>query len=167
MILRQGFLGDQRMGLAVAQISWRRTDQFRNFMRVLKLRAVHFNYRSGITEQDFSRCFHHARFSGASGAKKKKISDGPARRVQPRPKHLVQIHDRLHGFVLPHDPGAKRFLKVSRLDASPPGVQHPRAYRAHGYLPKLFLRAPSVARLHPSPGLQHNRSRCGTKGFVT
>ena len=51
------------MGLAVAQVSWRRADQFGNLVRVLKLRAIHLDERTGISEQDLGRGFDDARLA--------------------------------------------------------------------------------------------------------
>jgi hypothetical protein len=43
-MLIQRFLGQQRVRFAAPQISGRRPDQFRDFMAVLKFRAIDFGY---------------------------------------------------------------------------------------------------------------------------
>ena len=50
LILIDRFLGQKRRSFAVPQISWRRTNQFRNFVRVLEFRAIHFDYRPAVSE---------------------------------------------------------------------------------------------------------------------
>src|SRR5271169_1242123 len=49
---RQRFLGYQWMGLTVTKIAWRTANQFCDLMRVLKFRAIHFDQRSAIAEQN-------------------------------------------------------------------------------------------------------------------
>ena len=63
MICRQRFLRDQRMSFPVPQIARRRTNQFRNFMRVLEFRAVHFDNRACIAKQNLRSRFHDARLA--------------------------------------------------------------------------------------------------------
>jgi len=67
MIRRQRFLRDQRMCFAVPQIPRRRTNQFRDFVRVLELRAVHLMDRARITEKNFRPSFDDACLTGAVG----------------------------------------------------------------------------------------------------
>ena len=123
MILRERFLRDQRMRLAVPQISRRRADQLRDFVRVLEFGAVHFDHRARIAEQHFGRSFDHARLARARRPKEQQIPHRPSRRVQPRAKHLVQIHHRLHRFVLPHNLAPKPRFKIARLEAAPSRIQ--------------------------------------------
>jgi hypothetical protein len=61
MILRERFLRDQRMRLAVSQITWGRANQLRDFVRVLELRAIDLNDRARISKQDLGCRFHNAR----------------------------------------------------------------------------------------------------------
>jgi hypothetical protein len=58
----QRFLRYKRVRFAVPQISWRRTNQFRNFVGVLEFRAIHFDYRPAVSEQNLGRGFDSARF---------------------------------------------------------------------------------------------------------
>ena len=44
------FLGQHRRGFAVAEIAWGRADQLRNFVRMLKLRAINFCHEIVIAE---------------------------------------------------------------------------------------------------------------------
>ncbi len=79
VVLRQRFLRDQGMRLAVPQISRRRTNQFRNLMRVLKLRAIHFDYRARIAKQHFRRRFHHPRLPRSGRTEEQQIPHRPSR----------------------------------------------------------------------------------------
>ncbi len=118
VILRERFLRDQRMRLAVPQISRRRADQLRNFVRVLKFGAVHFDHRARIAEQHFGRGFDDARFARARRPEEQQVPHRTSRRVQARAKHLVQIHHGLHRFVLPHDLPPQPRFEIPRLHAA-------------------------------------------------
>ena len=48
--LVESFLRQQRMGLAMAKVSRRRADQFRDFVRVLKFGAIDLDAGAGVTE---------------------------------------------------------------------------------------------------------------------
>src|SRR2546430_9606950 len=118
MICRQRFLRNQRMGLAMAQISWRRTDQFRYFMGMLEFRAIYLNHRSGIPEQNFRRCFHDARLARASRPEKEQVAYWPSWRVQPGAEYLIQVHQRLDALFLAGDFRPQGALKVPRIVAA-------------------------------------------------
>ena len=51
------------MGLAVAQVAWRRANQLGDFVRVLELRAINLDYRAGVSKQDFRGRFHDSGLS--------------------------------------------------------------------------------------------------------
>jgi hypothetical protein len=72
-------------------------------MGVLELGAIHFDHRSRIAEQNFSRGFHYARFSGACGPQKQQITYRASRRIQAGAKYLVEVNDCLYRFVLADD----------------------------------------------------------------
>src|SRR5215469_9216004 len=103
------------MGLAVAQISRRRSNQLCDFMRVLELGAIHFDNRARIAEQDFRRRFDNARFAGSCWPEEQQIPYGPSWRIQTRAEHLIQVHQRLHSFFLADNFGTKRCLEFQRL----------------------------------------------------
>src|SRR6476646_6576626 len=92
MPLVERLLRKQRVGLAMAQVAWRRANQFGDFMAVLEFRAVNLDDRAGIAEERFRNGFHYARLTGAGWAKKKQVSHRTPGSVQPREKHLVNFH---------------------------------------------------------------------------
>jgi hypothetical protein len=69
------------MSLTVTEASGRRTGQFRNFMRVLKFRAVDFDAGSSIAEQCLCHGFHHAGFARTRWSKEQQIAHRAPRRI--------------------------------------------------------------------------------------
>src|SRR5256885_12857650 len=67
--------------LAVSQISRRRADQFRDFMRMLKLCAIDLYDRIRVAIQNFRCRLDDAGFSRAGGAQKQHRADRPIWRV--------------------------------------------------------------------------------------
>src|ERR1700730_17495684 len=106
------------MRLPVPEGSRGRPDELRNFMGVLELGAVHPNDRSRIAEQHFRCGFYQASLARTSWTKEQQVPDWTPRRIQTGAKHLVQIHHRLHRFVLPDDLMAQFGLEIPRLLAS-------------------------------------------------
>ena len=119
----QGFLGNQGMRLAVAEITRRRADEFSNFVRVLELGAIDFNNQARISKKDFRGGFHNARLAGAGGTKKEQIADGAAGRVEAGAEDLIEVNERLHAFLLANDPGAKRLVEITGIVAADCRVQ--------------------------------------------
>src|ERR1700733_15968478 len=103
------------MSFAVPQVSRRRADQFRDFMGVLELGAVHLDHCSWIAEQDFGGGFNHACFSGARRSQKQEIPYRTSRGIQAGTKNLVEVHDCLYRFVLSYDLPAQARFKITRL----------------------------------------------------
>src|SRR5260370_35067869 len=75
-------------------------------MRMLKLAAVDLDYRAGIPKQNLRGGFHDARLSRPGGTEVQKTAYRAPWRVQTGTEELVQVHHRLHRFLLPHDLGA-------------------------------------------------------------
>jgi hypothetical protein len=125
VILRERFLSNQRMRLAVPQISRRRTNQFRDFVGVLELGAVHFNYRARIAEQHFGRSFHHPRLARAGGTEEQQVPHRTPRRIQARAKDLIQVDNRLYRFILPHNLASQPRFKIPGFHAAEFGIQLP------------------------------------------
>src|SRR5882724_6748610 len=118
MIRRQRFLRDQRVRFTMAQISWRRTNQFGDFVRVLELRAVHFDYGSWVAKQNVSPGFNDASLTGTGRPEKQQVAYRPPGRIQSSAEHLIQVHQRLHAFFLTHDLRIERRLKFQRVGAT-------------------------------------------------
>src|SRR5208283_4301395 len=100
---RQSFLGDERMCLTMTQISWGRTDQLGDFVRVLEFRAIHLDHHARVSKQNLRRCFHDARLARSRGPEEQKVTNWPPRRIQTGTKYLIQVDERLHAFLLPDD----------------------------------------------------------------
>jgi hypothetical protein len=64
VVLFQDFLSDQRLGLAVTEIPWRRANELGDLVAVLKLRTVSLHHGTHVAEEDFRRRFHQAGFAG-------------------------------------------------------------------------------------------------------
>ena len=122
--LVQSFLGQQRMRLAMAQVSRRRTDQLGDFVRVLKFGAIDFDAGAGVAEQRLGHGFDHPGFSRAGGPKEQKIANRTARRIQARQKHLVDFDHFLDGLVLTDDSAAKGAFKFSGIIGAARRVEH-------------------------------------------
>src|SRR5581483_10213220 len=73
MVLINDFLTEERMGLAMAQISGRRTNQLRDLVTVLELGAVDLDDRSRIVHQSFRSSLHSSGFSRARRSQEQKI----------------------------------------------------------------------------------------------
>ena len=136
VILRERFLRDQRMRLAVPQISRRRADQLRNFVRVLKFRAIHLDHRARIAKQHFRRRFHDARLARTGRSQEQQVPHRTSRRVQAGAKHLVQVHHGLHRFVLPHNLPPQPRFKIPRLHAAATRIQLRSDLRSHARHPR-------------------------------
>ncbi len=63
LVLIDCFLRQQRRCFAMTQVSGRRSDEFGDFVAVLKLRAVHLNECTRTAEEDLGRCLNNTGFS--------------------------------------------------------------------------------------------------------
>src|SRR5689334_14584345 len=107
MPLVQSFLGKERMRLAMAEVARRRPDQFRDLMRVLKLRAIDLDASARVAEQRLGQSFDDPGFSGAGRPQEQEIAYRTARRVQSRLEHLVDFHNSFDGLILSNDLAAQ------------------------------------------------------------
>src|SRR5271168_5094570 len=90
---------------------------------MLKFRAVHLDDRAGITKENLRCSLHHACFSRPGGSEEQQIAYWAAGRVQSGAKHLVQVHQRLHSLLLPHDLRTQRRLEIQRVRAAFVGIK--------------------------------------------
>src|SRR5260370_34495937 len=111
------------MGFAMPDISWRRTDQFGDFVTVLKLGTVDFNNGARITDERFRSRFHCACFPGTSRTQEQEGADRPAHRGQPSEKSLISLNDMVNCFVLSNDDVTKIFLQILGLRSRLGGVE--------------------------------------------
>src|SRR5437660_11710296 len=91
------------MRFAMAQVSGRRADELGNLVAVLKFGAVNLDASARFAVQGLGHGLDHTRLTGASGAKKQKITYRVVGRVQPGQKHLIDFGDFLNGLILPYD----------------------------------------------------------------
>src|SRR6202522_4435064 len=118
MILRQRFLRNERVRLAMAEVSRRRANQFRDFVRVLELGAVNLNNSARVTEQNLGGCFHDARLSGARRPQKKEVYHRASRRIHSGRENLIEVGDGADGFFLSDDACAQRGIKFLRFQTA-------------------------------------------------
>ena len=111
------------MSFAVAEIARGRTDEFGNFVGVLKFGAVYLDDAAGIAKENFGGGFDDARLAGASGTEKEKIADGAAGRVQAGAEDLVEVDERLHALFLANDFGAESLLEIAGIVAADAGIE--------------------------------------------
>src|SRR5579859_954213 len=145
VILRERFLCNQRMRFAMPQVSRRRANQFRDFVRMLEFRAIHFDHRARVAENHFRRSLHHARFARTCRSQKQQVSHRTPRRVQSRPEDLIQIHHGLYRLFLADNLPPQCGLEFARLAAPLRGIQV--LCPGHGISPPYrYLQFPSRTR---------------------
>src|ERR1700722_14300175 len=133
------------MCFAVPQIARRRTNQFGDFMRMLKLRAIDLNHRSRVAKQYFSGGLDDARLARTGWTEEQQIDHRPSGRVQSSAEHLVQIHQGLHALFLADDLRAQGAFKIARVIAADAGIELLANCWSHRTRP-LAGRAPQMAR---------------------
>src|SRR4051812_20877676 len=100
MELVDRILTQRRMRLAMAQISGRRADQLRDFMAVLKLRAVDFHDSPRVAHQNLGKRLHRPGLARAGRTEEQQTAHGAARSSETCLKHLVDPDDLANGVVL-------------------------------------------------------------------
>src|SRR5213082_1612665 len=111
------------MGLAMAQIAGRRTNQLGNLVRVLELRAIDLYDRSSISKKDLGGSFHNARLSRTGWSEEQQVAYRAAGRLQSGTKHLKHVNQRLHTLFLPYDLCSQGRLKITRVIAADGRIQ--------------------------------------------
>src|SRR5580698_8340309 len=106
------------MGFAMPEISRRRTDQFCDFVAVLKLGAVDLQDTSGVAHKRFRSGFHQAGLAGPGGSQKQKISDRPANAGQACQESLIDTNDLVDRVFLSYHEPPQVALKLFRLTSS-------------------------------------------------
>ena len=100
MELIEHFLAEQRVRFPVSQVSGRRTDQFGDFVRVLKFRAIDFDYRVRVAHQALCQRFHRTGFSRAGRSQKQEVTHRTSRARHARLVGLINVNDLLNCLVL-------------------------------------------------------------------
>src|ERR1700734_3349257 len=124
MPLVERFLRQQRMRLAMPQVSRRRADQLRNLMGMLELGAIDLDAGARVPEKRLGHCLHHSRFAGASRPQEKQVAYRTPRRIEPSQKHLIDFRDLFNRLVLPNNLAAQGSLKVTSVVAAAVWIQH-------------------------------------------
>src|SRR5208282_3665768 len=98
-------------------------NQLGDFVMFLKFRAIHFNECMWIPEKRFGEHFDHISLAGSGRPEKQQVSDWPVRRRHAHKKYLVELEDRIHGRILPHDSGTQERLDFPRGLAMTCGIE--------------------------------------------
>src|SRR5260370_10343437 len=85
------------------EITRRRADQLRDFVTVLKFRAIDFDERARAAKQDFCGGFHNSGFSGTGRAQKQQVSDWTARHGHSREVDLIHVYEPANCPILPYN----------------------------------------------------------------
>src|ERR1700756_3254101 len=91
------------MRLTMSKVSRRRTNQFCDFVPVLKFGAVDFHDRAGRTEQYLCSRLYNSCLSTTRWTQKQKVRDRPAGRRQSGLKNLKELHQCPDSFFLSYD----------------------------------------------------------------
>src|ERR1700688_3223622 len=122
--LVQRFLREQRMRLPVPQISRRRSNQLRNLMRMLELRAINLDASPRVAEQRLGHRLDHSRLSRSRRPQKQQVPHRTSRRVQPRQKHLIDFNHLLNRLLLSDNAAAQGAIKLSGIVAATVRIEH-------------------------------------------
>src|SRR5580658_2535710 len=82
------------------EVSRRRTDQFRDFVAVLKFGAVDLQYRPNVANERLGSGFDQPGLTRASGPQEQKVSYRTAGGCHPCQVSLIDINDLADGFFL-------------------------------------------------------------------
>src|SRR6266581_2343874 len=89
----------------MSQVPRWRANQFRDFVRMLKLSAVNLNYCIRVAVKSLSRSLDHASLSRTGWSEKQHCADRAVTRIHASEKYLVESAHAPHGPLLPHDSG--------------------------------------------------------------
>ena len=123
-MLLQDFLRDHGLGLAMAEIPRRRTDQLGDLVAVLELSAVNFDHGAVVAEEDLSRGLDQASLAGAGGSEKQQVGDGPAGSRKACLVYLEHAAQASHGAFLSHHALEQSLFKISDLWAVQGRIEH-------------------------------------------
>src|ERR1700756_731716 len=106
------------MRLPVSQISRRRSNQLRNLMRMLELRAIDLDAGPRVAKQRLGHGLDDPSLSRPRRPQEQQIPHRTSRRIQSRQEHLVDLDDLFDGRILSYNPAAKGAFKLSRIVAA-------------------------------------------------
>src|ERR1051325_2974004 len=96
----------------MSQISRGRTDQFCNFMRVLKLGTVDLHHSIRVAVQNLSSSFYNPSLSGTGRSEKEHCADRSIWGIHTSKKNLVQTTHTAHSAFLTNDARRKPLFKI-------------------------------------------------------
>ncbi len=129
----QGFLREQRVSLAMSEVSRRRTDQLGNFVRVLKLGAIDFNAGARVSEQSLGHGFDHAGLARTGWSEEQQVAHWASGRVEARKEHLIDLYDLFDRLILSHNAATKGGFKLSSIVAATVWIEHCCEVRSHKF----------------------------------
>ena len=129
--LVERFLRQQRMRLPVSQVSRRRADQLRNFVRVLELRAIDLDAGAGVPKSDSAIASTTRVLPEPVGPRNKQVPYRTSGRVQTGQKHLVDLRNFLDGLVLADDLAAKSAVKLTGVMTATGRIEYGAQIRSH------------------------------------
>src|SRR5262249_5398847 len=110
--LAERLLRQQRMSLAMPQISRRRANQLGDLMRVLKLRTVDLDAGARIAKQRLRHRLHYAGLARTCRSEEQQIGHRTSLRIQSRQKRLVDLGYLFDGLVLANDVAMQSIRKL-------------------------------------------------------
>jgi hypothetical protein len=121
----------------MAEISRRRADQLRNFVRVLELGAIDLDAGAGIAEQRFGERLDDASLARPSRPEKEQIAHRASRGIQSGQEHLINFDDLFYRRILANDLAAKAGFEVPGVSAPACGVKNRAGNGFHIFLALL------------------------------
>jgi len=123
MELIEDVLAEERMRLAVSEVSGRRADEFGDFVTVLELGAIDFDDGFGIADEAFGESFDGAGLAGPGGPKEEEAPDGASGAAHPGAVSLIKIDDLPDCFLLADDAPAQVGFERFRVPAHSGWIQ--------------------------------------------
>src|SRR4030095_3975541 len=102
----------------MSEITRRRPDEFRNFVAVLKFRAIDFDEGPRASKQNLSGGFNNPCFARTSRSKEKQVAYWTAGHVHTCKIDLVHVHDSLDSAGLAHDLAQKPACEIEHFRTS-------------------------------------------------
>jgi len=123
MELIEDVLAEERMRLAVSEVSGRRADEFGDFVTVLELGAIDFDDGFGVADEAFGESFDGAGLAGPGGPKEEEAPDGASGAAHPGAVSLIKIDDLPDCFLLADDAPAQVGFERFRVPAHSGWIQ--------------------------------------------
>ena len=123
VVLVEHFLAQQRMGLAMAQVSGRRANQLGDFVAVLELGAIDFDHARRRPTRLSAVASTMRVLPDPVGPRNRKLPIGRPGGFMPGEKHLVNFGDFFDGLVLADDFAPKSGFEILRRITAPRRIE--------------------------------------------